>query len=174
MIAARFEHARIDALINRIQERGGNLTQPLSACGEIMLTSIDRNFEVQGRYSSAGDLRGGSTRWQPLAPATVAARLGGSKAYRKNGTLRKSAQRRLSGMRILQASGAGSLRYTFTKKVSGSAVTVGSNRIDAAKHNYGGYGGRGKTVYEPPRPILVVQDEDVEEMMDILGGWVNG
>ncbi|MFA5751104.1 MAG: phage virion morphogenesis protein [Candidatus Paceibacterota bacterium] len=170
MITARFNDDRIDAALKKIADRGVNLSTPLSACGEILLTSIDKNFESQGRYRSVGDVRGGSTRWQPLAAATVLSRLGGSRAFSKAGTLRKPAQRKLEGLKILQVRGA--LAASFSKKVSGNSLTVGSNRIYTALQHYGGKAGRGRKVTVPGRPILVVQDEDVERMVGILVRYV--
>jgi len=166
MITARLDHAQIDALLRRIESRGGDLSAPLSACGEIMLTSISRNFQTEGRYSTAGDMRGGSTRWAPLADATKLQRIGGKKAFTKSGAMKTSARKKLAGMKILQVSGK--LAKSFSKQVSGNTLVVGTNRIDAAKHHYGGFGGRGKRVWEPARPILVVQDADVEDMVDVL------
>lgn len=72
----------------------------------------------------------------------------------------------MEGMKILQVSGK--LASSFAKRVSGNTVTVGSNDIKAAIHNYGGQAGRGRKVSIPARPILVVQNEDIEEMMEVL------
>lgn len=170
MITGRLEHTGIDRLIQKISDRGGDLARPLSSCGEIMLTSISKNFEAQGRYSTVGDVMGGSTRWQKLAPRTVYDRLGGSRAFRRDGRLRKSAQRKYEGMKILQRSGR--LAGSFSKLVSGNTLTIGSNVVYAAIHHYGGKAGRKNAVTIPARPILVVQDEDIEDMLDILGRYI--
>ena len=166
MIVARFDHAHLDAEIANIINRGRDLTAPLASCGEVMLTSIDKNFEVQGRYASAESMRGGSTRWEPLAESTKRARIGGSRAFTNAGTLRKKARAKLAGLKILQQSGH--LAASFSKQVGGNTLTIGSNLIYAAIHNYGGQAGRGHRVTIPARPMLVVQDEDVDDMLEIL------
>jgi phage gpG-like protein len=56
--------------------------------------------------------------------------------------------------------------------VSGSTLIIGSNETQAAIQNYGGQAGRGRRVTIPARPILVVQDEDIEDMIDILDNYV--
>lgn len=153
-------------MLRELADRAMNLSAPLAACGEIMLTSIDRNFEAQGRYGAAGDVRGGTNKWQPLARATIISRLGGNRAFTKSGGLSKPAQRKLGGLKILQQ--RGTLAASFTKQISGNTLTIGSNRVYAAIHHYGGQAGRGKKVFIPARPFLVVQDEDVENMIGVL------
>lgn len=166
-------------MLRAIAARGDNLSAPLAACGEIMRTSIDRNFEAGGRFSSAGDVRGGTNRWADLAPSTK--------------------RSRISDYRILQ--GRGHLAASFVPVVSGNNLIIGSNLEYAAIHHYGGttkphlilptYGkalafptaGGGKALVKsvrhpgsviPARPILVVQDQDVDDMVDVLGKHVVG
>lgn len=166
MIIARFDSSRFDAAVKTLSDRSINLNAPLRACGEVMMTSVDRNFEVQGRYSTASEVHGGSTRWKDLAPSTKLARIGGSRAFTKKGSLRAGAQRSLSNLKILQVRGR--LAASVTYQVSGNTLAIGSNVIYAAIHNLGGYAGRGHSVYIPGRPFLVVQDIDVEDMITIL------
>lgn len=173
MITARFDDRRIATALRRIADRGGSLSAPLNSCGEVLLASIDKNFEAEGRYSSPGDIRGGSSRWKPLAASTRLQRIGGSRAFTKKGGLRKNAQRKLEGMKILQRS-QGGLASSFTKQVSGNTLTVGSNKTYAAIHHYGGLAGRGRRVTIPARPFLVVQDEDIEDMLDITEKHLGG
>jgi phage virion morphogenesis protein len=166
MIIARFESSRFEQAIKDLKDRSVNLSAPLRSCGEVMMTSVDRNFQIQGRYSGQNDARGGSTRWKDLAPATKLARLGGSKAFTKKGSLRASAQRHLASLKILQVRGR--LAASITYAVSGNTLTIGSNVIYAAIHNFGGMAGRGRSVQIPARPFLVVQDQDIDDMITIL------
>lgn len=172
MIKIAFDSSEIDRMVRRIIERGGNLTPALDACGEIMLTSVDKNFEAEGRFSTVGDVRGGSTRWKDLADATKLDRIGGSRAFTKRGDLRKKAKRKLSGLKILQRSGK--LAASFSKRTYGNTCEVGSNRVYAAIHHFGGNAGRGRKVKIPARPILVVQDEDEENMLYTLDRYITG
>lgn len=170
MITARFDSSAIEQRLMRIAERGENIAAPLNAIGEVILTSIDKNFEQEGRYEDT--LHGGSTKWLPLAQSTRLQRINGSRAFTKKGTLRKRAREKLSGLKILQRSGV--LARSFGKKVYGNTCEVGSNRIYAAIHHYGGQAGRGRRVTIPSRPILVVQDEDVTESLTILDKHIGG
>jgi phage gpG-like protein len=170
MIVARFENSQFTATVQELERKCVNLTSPLSSCGQVLLSSIDKNFVAQGRFAAAGEVHGGTNRWQPLSRATILNRIGGSSAFRQNGALRKSAMRKVTSIKILQQSGR--LAASFTYTVSGNTLTVGSNVIYAAIHNYGGPTGRGHKVAMPARPMLVVQDEDVDEMIEILSRYL--
>jgi len=173
----RLESTKVNALLHEIAQRSDDLSRPLSSCGEVMRTSIDRNFEVGGRYSSAGSVRGGSNRWVDLAQSTK--------------------QQRGGAYKILQ--GSGHLATSFVYEVAGNTLIVGTSVEYAAIHHFGGKtkahkikptykkalsfvgsGGNRVTVKSvnhpgsdiPERPILVVQDEDVDEMLDILGKYI--
>jgi phage gpG-like protein len=177
MIAARLDSSRIDGLLRRIEQRGGDLSSPLSACGEILRTSIARNFEVGGRYSTAGSVRGGSNKWVRLAASTMRMR---NPAYR-----------------IMEVSGE--LALSVTPQVSGNTLVMSTNKPQAALLHHGGktkahkitarhgkalaFVGKGggmimrKSINHPgsnvpARPFMVVQDEDVEEIMDVLAKHV--
>jgi phage virion morphogenesis protein len=139
----------------KLAKGGASLSAPLSACGEILLSSVEENFQQEGRFSSAGSWRGGGTRWPDLSPATKEAR---------------AKQGKWPGKK-LQVSGQ--LAASISKNVKGNEVTVGTNKAYAAIHQFGGQAGRGRKVKIPARPFLVVQDEDVEEMMDVLGKHVS-
>ena len=176
MITARFESSAIERRLQRITQRGQSLTAPLNAIGEVLITSIDRNFEVGGRYSVPGSVRGGTNRWQPLAQST-----------------QRNRNRAYGIMQIL-----GTLARSFVKNVTGNNLIIGTNRIQAAILHGGGktkphiilprhgkalsfVGAGGRVITKavrhpgsdiPARPILVVQDEDVEEALLILDRYL--
>ena len=176
MITARFESAAVEHRLKRIAERGGNLARPLNAIGEVLLTSIAKNFEDGGRYSTPGSVRGGTNRWHPLAASTL---LNRNRSYG-----------------IMNVSGT--LARSFQKTISGNTLAIGTNRIQAAILHGGGktkphvirprngkalafnsIGGHiiARSVNHPgsdipARPILVVQDEDVDESLHILDRYL--
>lgn len=138
--------------LHMIKRNGDSLQGPLSEMGEIILSSVEENFQQQGRFATAGSWEGGSSRWKDLAPATKEAR-------KKKG--------KWPGM-ILQQS-QGGLASSFSYQVTGDNLVVGSNKKYAAIHQFGGQAGRGRKVKISARPFLVVQDDDIEDMMDVLG-----
>ncbi|CBJ43005.1 phage virion morphogenesis protein [Ralstonia solanacearum] len=104
---------------------------------------VEENFEAEGR-----------PRWQPLSTSTVDARLGGKKAYTKTGKLRASAQRQLSSFRILQHTGQ--LAASVSSAYDSTEAAIGSNKVYAAIHQFGGAAGRGGKVDILARPYLPV------------------
>jgi phage virion morphogenesis protein len=139
------------ARLKKLAARTGDLSAPLNALGDIVLSSVEKNFEAEGRYESAGSWRGGNTRWKDLADSTKAARAKKGKWPGKK----------------LQVS-QGGLAASISKSVTKGAVTIGTNKAYGAIQQFGGQAGPGHKVTIPARPYLVVQDEDVEDMLDVL------
>lgn len=152
-MATDFEIQVNDTELNRqlalLSGRTGNLKPVFSVIGEILKTSIVKNFEVGGRYSAPGSWRGGSNRWQPLSPITIA---------------RKGHDRILFG--------EGHLMNSINYQADKDGVAVGTNLIYAAIHNFGGMAGRGHKVKIPARPYLVVQDEDMTEIKAVINDFL--
>jgi len=135
-----------------LKRNGQDLTAPLNVMGEIILSSVEMNFQQEGRYATAGSWHGGTERWQDLAPRTKEARA-------KKG--------KWPGKKLQMSQGG--LASSITKQVRGDNLEIGTNKVYGAIHQFGGQAGRGRKVHIPARPFLVVQDEDVEDMMDELG-----
>lgn len=178
--------------IEQLQGKISNMTEVMGLIGEIVQSSVEKNFEVGGRYSEDGSYKGGARRWIDLAEGTKKAR----------------ARKGKWPGPILQVTGrlAGSFHYN----AHNDRVEVGTNVVYAAIHEFGGViqraGGPGKvklrtrrgelvrqgktgrlanlavfagskhahtvrtfvgkpyTITIPARPYLVVQDEDLEEI----------
>jgi phage virion morphogenesis protein len=137
-----------------MQRRGSDFSPALRIIGGDLISSIEENFQREGRYASAGSMRGGTNRWEPLRPSTRALR---EKAGKWPG-------------KILQVSGH--LAASITKEVSATSLILGSNLPYAAIHQLGGQAGRGRNVTIPARPYLVIQDEDLEDIIDILTDYL--
>jgi len=130
-----------------------DLTDLYSEIGEILLRSIGKNFRQGGRYDvGTGDgedieFIGGATRW-------------------------------IQSLRAKEQSGdtlsdTGRLATSITKQVSSDGVTIGTNVVYARIHNYGGTTGKEYKTTLPPRPFLVVQEEDYEEIEDATADFFN-
>jgi phage virion morphogenesis protein len=117
-----------------------DLTPLYQEIGEIILSSVARNFRSGGRFAKGeGDeYIGGPSTWLP------------------------SQRAKEQGGRTLQDTNVLSRSISYVATATG--VTVGANLIYAAIHHYGGQAGRNKSLTLPARPYLVVQEEDYEEM----------
>jgi phage gpG-like protein len=169
-----------DAVMNVIADmaaRGVNTRPLMGVIGNIILGSVTKNFESEGR-----------PRWQPISSLTqdiysgrLLDRLEQSRGYRKlkrektRQAYRSSYISRSGGRRILQ--GEGDLRKSIVVgKVTRNSVEVGSSLPYARIHQLGGeikpkkskylmipMGGgyiRLKKATIPARPYLLLQKED--------------
>ena len=175
----RVDDQALQEKLKALGERTGKLKPALETIGEILVTSIQRNFEAGGRYSKPKSWRGGNTRWRPLSAVTLFGREGSGarrrdrkKAnFRLDGKLTRRGTKRLD-KKILVTQGllVGSIDW----RAGNEDLRVGTNLAYAAIHNFGGKAGRGKKVVIPPRPFMVVQDEDLEEINDALEDHLTG
>lgn len=165
-------------------------TRPLMGqIGHIILGSVARNFESEGRPE----------RWKPISELTreiyegnLLARLRATKGYQRikreqTRRRREAAYLAKSGGKILQRSG--DLRKSITiGKVTDSSVEVGSSLPYARIHQLGGeivpkrrnvllipVGGRYLAVRKvtiPARPYLVLQNEDGTFIMRAVKDYI--
>ncbi|MBI5056994.1 MAG: phage virion morphogenesis protein [Nitrospirae bacterium] len=146
MITLRVDDSKVVALLGDLKDRAGNTRPVMSEIGDIVISSIEKNIEVGGRYSSPDSWKGGSRKWKGLSPATI-------KQRTKKG--------HWPG-KILQQTGL--MAGSVSKKVGTNSVTIGTNKIYGAIQQFGGKAGRGHKVTIPGRPWIVVQDEDLTEI----------
>lgn len=106
----------IKRLLADIQRRMGNLTPAMKIIGQIVRTSIVRNFEKGGRPA----------KWKPLSPITLARRKG-----------RKILMDRGMG---------GGLAGSIHSRADKDSATIGTNKIYAAVHQFGAKKGSFGTV----------------------------
>jgi len=118
------------------------------------------NFAAEGR-----------PKWTTLSDTTIRARLGGGKAYRKDGSMRKSAERTKQTMKILQDSGR--LAASVHSQHGDDYAMTGAARPYARIQQLGGQAGRGLNVTLPSRPYLpfssdgTLQKEAEQELLKI-------
>ncbi len=149
--SVEIDDRRLKAVLKKLDTRTRNLKPAFEEIGELGVSSVTRNFEVGGRYRAAGSWRGGSNKWQPLSPVTL-------KKKRGRGILLESTN----------------LLNSINWSADRESVEIGSNRVYAAIHQFGGEAGPGKKVTIPARPYLVLQSGDLEEIADILGDYLLG
>lgn len=119
----------------------------------------------------AGEAPDGS-KWQPLAYTTKLARIGGSKAFKKRGGLTAAGRRRLGGLKPLID--RANLMRSITYAESGDRVSIGTNMIYGAIHQFGGDAGRGRRAKIPARPYLGFSRTDRLEIAGIVRRYVQG
>lgn len=132
--------------------------RPIAAkVGEALVSSTIRRFDEQRDPSGKA--------WKPLAVATVLGSLS-KKDFTKRGRLRKRAEERLQGRKILIQSAR--LRNSISSRVSGFKVAVGTNVVYGRIHQFGGKAGWGKRVVIPARPFLGISEADLAEIDRIV------
>lgn len=68
----------------------------------------------------------------------------------------------------------GHLRDSYVYQLTGDGLEVGSAKIYAAIHHFGGATGRGHKNHIIPRPVMGIGDEQQREIGDILLGAIRG
>ena len=161
-VSVTIDDSQLQTALQRLEYAGVDLSPAMRKIAGALEKITEDNLEAEGR-----------PRWKPLAESTKHARLGGKKAYKKNGELTVAAQRRQdSGFRILQHTGQ--LAASVSTDYDSNQAVIGSNKVYAAIHQFGGEAGRGRKVEIPARPYLPIttdgklQPEAREEVLDTI------
>lgn len=138
-------------LLTRLSRKLGNLKPVLSVIGEIVVESIQRNFE-EHRSPTGG-------RWKELSPA-----------YEKWKTEHKG--RNAEDILILHRDLMGSIKpKIYPDKV---VVSTGPHIVYAAIHQFGGKTGKGHKTTIPARPYMGVREEDWPAIRSAIKTFLNG
>jgi phage virion morphogenesis protein len=137
-IQVKIEDEPLRVLLSALNKKMGNMTPVMKTIGEIVRSSVIRNFEQERDPAGA--------KWKP----SVRAMISGGKTLTDRAILRNS----------------------LNVRASSNKVSVGTNIVYAAIHQFGGKAGRGRKVSLPARPFLGVRDDDWTEikasLMDYL------
>lgn len=133
-------------ILDTLQTNSEHLNDPLDDIMGMLLSSIQNNFDDEGRPE----------KWEDLADSTKKARA------RKN---------KWPGQ-ILSVSGQ--LSSSINGQVDGNSILIGSDKPYARIHDLGGEAGKNKSVTIPQREFLLFQDEDITEAEDILAEHLLG
>jgi len=104
------------------------------------MASIEKNFRQGGRY----------------APGEGTDYIGGSYAWVESIRAKEQSGKTLVDTALLSTS----ITYVATS----TGMSLGSNKVYAPIQHFGGEAGKDQSVTLPPRPYLVIQDEDYEEI----------
>jgi phage virion morphogenesis protein len=139
----------VNALLTKVSRRMDNTKPAFEIIGDIVLSSIQRNFEEGGRPD----------KWAQLAQATIDKRI---------------ETRRWPGQILISLGAGGGLLGSIFFQAFTDKVVLAANKIYAAIHHFGGQAGRNKSVTIPKRPYMLVQDEDWEEIKEALTDYLTG
>ena len=132
-IEIRLENKELQPYLNQLAGKTSDLRPLMQNIAGILEDSVEENFEQEGR-----------PKWQMLAKSTIEQRVRVNK---------------WPGM-ILQMNSAG-LASSITSDYDENSAVVGTNKIYAAIHQFGGKAGRNKKVEVPARPYLRVNPDEV-------------
>lgn len=138
--------------LSLLKDRMKSLRPVLGEVANMIENTADEAFENQKTPWG--------TPWKPNTVRTVHTSYGG-KTHTKKGVQTKSFQRFAAGKQILILSGQ--LRNSIHHTITGASVTVGTNKIYAAIHQFGGDAGRNKSVKLPARPYMPIKDNRLWE-----------
>lgn len=129
IMSVEVESAEVIATFVKIADRMRNMREALIDAGEEIITSVQENFNAEGRYSVVGSYIGGSQKWKPWSKTTEA--------------IKEKLGR--SDDKILQASGRLIDSITCSEPTDNS-ITVGTNLSYAPIHQFGARRGEYGTV----------------------------
>ncbi|MBF0309471.1 MAG: phage virion morphogenesis protein [Magnetococcales bacterium] len=150
MIEINIDEAPVLALLDRLTVKGSDMSGAFMAIAGVMLDAVEENFEQEGRPPWPQNEKNG----KKLADSTIA-------------------QREKKGHwpgKVLQVSGQ--LAASVTASYGPFAAIVGTNKIYAAIHQFGGQAGRGHKVTIPARPFLRLGEDDVEDVLAIINRYL--
>ena len=167
-IDVEIKDKEIKRLFTRLKSNVKDLRPAFREIGEVVRSSVIRNFQEGGR----------SDKWTPTKIRSIYQAYTGTKTksgatrkvYTIRGRLTKGFNRYSSGRKTLFDTAR--LQNSVTVQAQADRVVVGTNVIYARIHQLGGMAGRNKKVKIPARPYLLVQEEDWVPIKDCLGGFL--
>lgn len=179
MIEFKYDYSEVLRRLNQLNQKMDDLSQPMADIGEYLVYDTRRRFE-EG-VSPDG------VPWAPHQLSSIAAHLAIAKGL---GT--KQGRSKLAGARTLWQTGT--LRDSIFPESGSDYVTIGTNSVYAAIHQFGGRtsphvirprrkqalawpGGIAKRVNHPgsripARPFMGVSEENKSEILSIINGYL--
>jgi len=152
LINVTIEDGQVRAELGKLAGRLRNLTPAMRGIGEIVRTSVERNFAASGRPE----------KWKPSGRVKKE----GGQTLSDTGILRRSFTVRAYPDR---AEVGTNVKYAAIHQLGG--VITAKNK-PYLRFKIGGQFISKKSVTMPARPFLMVQDEDWEKMRRYLGSYI--
>lgn len=142
-----YDDKDLQDLLKAVKNRIGNTKPAFEVIGEIIQTSILKNFEQGGRPEA----------WQDLAERTKKQR---------------AKQGKWPGQILVMSGVRGGLMGSISYDAMPDKVVWVANKPYAAIQHFGGMAGKGLKTKIPPRPYMMIQDEDWEEIKAALNDFI--
>ena len=143
-IEIKIDDKEIQKYLQKLVSKTENLRPLMKNIAGIMMDSVEENFEKEGRPE----------KWQGIAKSTIKQRT--KKGYWPG--------------RILQV--RGELAASITSKYDENSALVGTNKVYAAIHQFGGDAGRNKKVEIPVRPYLKLGETEKTEIIHEIQNYL--
>ena len=143
-IEIKIDDIKLQEILKKLISKVQNLRPLMKNISGIMMDSVEENFEKEGRPD----------KWQELAKSTI-------KQRKKKG--------HWPG-RILQV--RGELASSITSYYDSDSAVVGTNKVYAAIHQFGGDAGRGKKAKIPARPYLSLTTNDEKQIINEIENYL--
>jgi phage virion morphogenesis protein len=145
MIEIKIDDYEVKSALNDLLKKVKDMSPVMKKIAGIMHDAVEENFEKEGR-----------PRWKPLSARTIAQRQ--KKGYWPGAILQ---------MR-------GELAASISQSSDNDTAMVGTNKVYAAIHQFGGKAGRGHKAQIPARPFLKLTDDDLDEIKKAIEEYLKG
>lgn len=142
-----YDDSDLQGLLKKVVGKIGSPKPAFEVIGEVLHASILKNFEEGGR----------STSWKDLADSTKKQR---------------ARQGKWPGQMLVINGARGGLMGSISYEAMNDQVVFVANKPYAAIQHFGGQAGKGKKTTIPPRPYMMIQDEDWEETKQVLNDFI--
>ncbi len=143
-IEIKIDDVELQKSLKKLASKAENLRPLMKNISGIMMDSVEENFEKEGRPD----------KWTPLAKSTIKQRT--KKGYWPG--------------RILQM--RGELASSITSYYDDDSAVVGTNKVYAAIHQFGGNAGKNKKVKIPARPYLLLATNDEKQIINEIKNYL--
>lgn len=130
-IEVKIDDKQLQQALKRLADKTSDLRPLMQNIAGILEDSVEENFEQEGR-----------PKWQKLSKATIKER---------------SKKGHWPGM-LLQM--RGELASSITSSYDSNTAIVGTNKVYAVIHQFGGNAGKGEKVKIPARPYLKIAEKE--------------
>lgn len=164
MIEIKFDSGKVLDALGRLQRSVADASPVMAQIAGVMHDAVEENFAQQGR-----------PKWLGLSRATLEGHIlgkarGSKRGIRKDGRISKTVANHAAGRMILQNSGQ--LAGSISESHDSNSASVGTNKIYAAIHQFGGKAGRGRKVTIPARPYLSMTPEDEDRIVGKVDAYL--
>lgn len=139
-IEIRIANEELQRVLNELVQKSSDLRPLMKNIAGILEDSVEENFEQEGKPD----------KWEELKPSTIKQRT--QKGYYPG--------------KILQM--RGELAASITSKYDENSAIVGTNKVYAAIHQFGGEAGQNKEAEIPERPYLKLGDSELNDIKNAV------